>query len=90
MTRSPTSLTPHRDRDRDQAAETLAGGGGGQRPKQSLSEPKIGLEFAVSLINFIFWPEEHFSDVGGGWGGRPGLPRAPNTPRSLSNSLTVT
>ena len=26
---------------------------------------KISLKFAVSLVNFIFWPEEHFPDVGG-------------------------
>ena len=57
---------------------TPPGGWGGQRPKKSLCTQNWP-QISGPLNKFHFLPEENFSDVGG-WGGRPGLARAPNNP----------
>ena len=51
----------------------------GQNTPPPPGAKKKSLKFPAPLINFIFLPEEKFSDVGG-WVGRPGLARAPNNP----------
>ena len=52
--------------------------GGAQRPKKSLCTPNRP-PISGPFDKFHSLPEKKFSDVGG-WGGRPGLARAPNNP----------
>ena len=42
-----------------QQPDVMSHKGGGQRPKK-VCVPKFGLKFPGPLINFIFFPEEHF------------------------------
>ena len=62
----------------EQAIAEGATGGGGVRGQKKVCVPKISLKFPAPLINYIFCLKK-FSDVSG-WGGWPGLARAPNSP----------
>ena len=57
--------------------------GGRVRGQKEVCGPKIGLKFPAPLIDFIFLPDEQFSDVGG-CVGRPGLGRAPDNPQATA------
>ena len=66
------------------------GGGGWVRGQKKVCVPEIDLQVRAPLINFIFFPEEKFSDVGG-WVGQPKSRGAnltpPPPPVSLSKGL---